>query len=122
VIVWIVPGWHLLDPVMAIAVALHIIYTGVDLLRRSADGLMDVSLPAEDILNLEQIIRAELPKEASYQGLRTRKAGARRFIEFNLLLPGEASVAVAHELCDRIEAKLRACWSNLSVTIHVEPH
>lgn len=101
--------------------ALHIVYTGIDLLRRSADGLMDVSLPPAEIEQVERVIRAELPAEASFQRLRTRKSGARRFIEFQLLLPGEASVSASHRLCDCIEATLGQLWPNSSVTIHVEP-
>jgi len=121
-IVWFAPDWYILDPVMAIGVALHIVYTGIDLLRRSADGLMDVSLPLVEIEQVERVIRTELPAEASFQALRTRKAGARRFIEFQLLLPGEASVSASHRLCDCIEAALAQRWPNSSVTIHVEPH
>jgi divalent metal cation (Fe/Co/Zn/Cd) transporter len=107
---------------MAIGVALHIVYTGIDLLRRSADGLMDVSLPPAEIEQVARVIRAELPAEASFQALRTRKAGVRRFIEFQLLLPGETSVSASHRLCDCIEAALGQLWPNSSITIHVEPH
>jgi cation diffusion facilitator family transporter len=121
-IVWFAPDWYILDPVMAIGVALHIVYTGIDLLRRSVDGLMDVSLPPAEVEQVERVIRAELPAEASFQALRTRKAGVRRFIEFQLLLPGEASVSASHRLCDYIEAALRRLWPNSSIIIHVEPH
>ena len=115
------PDWHVLDPAMAIVVALHIVYTGLGLLRRSIDGLMDASLDAADIVQSETIIRAELPADAHFNALRTRKAGARRFLEFNLLLPGHTSVTEAHRVCDRIEAAFGARWPNVSVTIHVEP-
>jgi cation diffusion facilitator family transporter len=120
-VVWLAPGWAVLDPVMAIAVALHIVYTGFDLLRRSVNGLMDASLPEDEILQSERLIRAHLPQFAGYQGLRTRKAGSRRFIEFSLQLPGSTSVSEAHVVCDRIEAAFAGCWPNASVTIHVEP-
>ena len=120
-IVWIAPDWSILDPVMAMAVALHIIYTGFDLLRRSADGLMDVSLPPAEIDQVEQSIRAELPADAGFQALRTRKAGAHRFVEFHLLVPGAVTVSESHQSCDRIEAALCKLWPNTSVTIHVEP-
>lgn len=120
-VVWAVPDWHILDPIMAIVVALHIVITGLRLLRRSVDGLMDASLPPDEIQRIEAAIAAALPSGASHQALRTRKAGSRRFIEFNLLVAGEASVRDAHRLCDRLEAAVEAVVNNASVTIHVEP-
>jgi cation diffusion facilitator family transporter len=121
-VVWAAPSWHLLDPAMAIVVALQIVYTGFDLLRRSVNGLMDTSLPQDEIVQSERLIRAELPPHASYEALRTRKAGSRRFVEFHLLLPGGTSVSEAHHLCDRIEAAFAGLWPHASVTIHVEPN
>ena len=120
-VVLVAPGWYLLDPIMAIAVALHIVYTGVDLLRRSTRGLMDASLPEEELDRIGRVIATGLPAEASYRALRTRKAGTRRFIEFYLLVPGASRVSEAHGLCDRLETALQAELANASVTIHVEP-
>jgi cation diffusion facilitator family transporter len=121
VVVMAAPGWAILDPLMAIAVALHILRTGFGLLKRSADGLMDAALPAKEVKLAETLIRAELPEGASFHALRTRKAGSRRFVEFHLLVPGATRVADAHALCDRIEAALGARLSRSHVTIHVEP-
>ncbi len=115
------PGWRILDPLIAVAVGLHIVVTGVDLLRRSIDGLMDAALSPKEIRKAEEVIRAELPAGASFHALRTRKAGARRFIDFHLLLPGEISVRESHALCDRLEASIARHLSKASVTIHVEP-
>lgn len=120
-IIMVKPEWALLDSIVAIAVGVHIIFTGIDLLRRSADGLMDAALPASEILEVEKAIRAELPADASFHALRTRKAGARRFIEFHLVVPGSMSVLVSHALCDRIEAGIDAHLARAAVTIHVEP-
>jgi len=120
VVVWM-PQWSILDPVMAIAVAVHILFTGIDLLRRSADGLMDVALPAADVTRMETLIVAELPAKASFHALRTRKAGSRRFVECHLLVPGDLTVSESHALCDRIESALHERFSKLQVTIHVEP-
>jgi len=121
VVVLIVPEWYILDPLMAIGVALHIVYTGVDLMRRSTRGLMDASLPEHELVRTDQVIRSRLPVGAEYHALRTRKAGARRFIEFHLLVPGVTSVTDAHALCDTLEAALAEELPNASVTIHVEP-
>jgi cation diffusion facilitator family transporter len=120
-VVMAMPQWAILDPLMAIAVAIQIVVTGVDLLRRSADGLMDAALPVAEVRHAETLIRAELPEGASFHALRTRKAGARRFLELHLLVPGATSVADSHELCDRIEAALRTHLRKAQVTIHVEP-
>jgi cation diffusion facilitator family transporter len=120
VVIWM-PQWSILDPLMAMAVAAHILFTGFDLLRRSADGLMDAALPEKDVRHAEALIAAELPADASFHALRTRKAGARRFLEFHLLVPGTISVADAHALCDRIEAALMAKLARAEITIHVEP-
>ena len=121
VVVMLKPEWSILDPIMAIVVGVHIIFTAVHLLRRSADGLMDASLPPADIRKAEAAIGEQLPPRASFHDLRTRKAGARRFIEFHLTLPGATSVAESHALCDRIEASIARHLAHATVTIHVEP-
>ncbi len=116
------PGWQILDPLIAVAVGLHIVVTGVDLLRRSIDGLMDAALSPREITKTEELIRAGLPAGASFHALRTRKSGAARFIDFHLLLPGETSVSESHALCDRLEESIARQLARVSVTIHVEPH
>jgi len=121
-VVMAMPQWAILDPLMAIAVGIHIIVTGVNLLRRSADGLMDAALPAAEVTRAEALIRAGVPEGSSFHALRTRKAGARRFLEFHLLVPGTMSVLDSHALCDRIETALMAHLAKAQVTIHVEPN
>jgi cation diffusion facilitator family transporter len=120
-VVWVAPEWSILDPVMAILVALHIVYTGGDLLRRSASGLMDVSLPDHELALIDRVVRSRLGSDADYHALRTRKSGKRRFIDFHLVVPGARTVAEAHALCDALEAALAAELDHTSVTIHVEP-
>ena len=120
-VIMFVPQWYMLDPLIAVAVGIHIIFTGVQLLRRTVDGLMDAALSPEEISQTAQLIRAQLPAGASFHDLRTRKAGARRFIEFHLLVPGETSVNQSHALCDRIEYSIERHLSRAAVTIHVEP-
>jgi cation diffusion facilitator family transporter len=120
-VVLVMPGWHILDPLLAIAVALRIVATGIDLLRRSIDGLMDAALPVDEIERIQQVIEAHIPPQTAYEAMRTRKAGARRFIEFHLLMPGATPVRDAHGLCDRLEEAIQAELPNASVLIHVEP-
>jgi cation diffusion facilitator family transporter len=120
-IIVFMPEWKILDPLIAIAVGLHIVVTGVDLLRRSIDGLMDAALSPGEIGITEELIRAGLPEGASFHALRTRKAGATRFIDFHLLLPGDTSVRESHAVCDRLEESIASHLARASVTIHVEP-
>jgi cation diffusion facilitator family transporter len=120
-IILFVPEWHILDPLIAVAVGIHIIFTGIELLRRTVNGLMDTALSPQEIRRTADLIQAQLPTGASFHDLRTRKAGSRRFIEFHLLVPGETSVNQSHALCDRIEYSIANHLSKASVTIHVEP-
>jgi cation diffusion facilitator family transporter len=120
-VVMITPEWRILDPLIALVVGVHIIWTGVDLLRRSLDGLMDTALSPKEVQKTEELIRGELPPGTSFHAVKTRKAGAQRFIEFHLLVPGESTVNESHALCDRIEAAIAAHLAKASVTIHVEP-
>ncbi|MGE5027151.1 MAG: cation diffusion facilitator family transporter [Betaproteobacteria bacterium] len=121
VVMFAPPAWQILDPLMAAAVGLHIIVTGIQLLWRSWSGLMDAALPADEVRQVEAEIGKLLPAGTSFHDLRTRKSGPRRFIEFHLLVPGESTVNEAHALCDRIEAALESALANAAVTIHVEP-
>lgn len=115
------PRWGWLDPAIAVAVGIHIIFTGVALLRRTVDGLMDAALAPEELAQCVAAIRGELPADAGFHDLRTRKAGAQRFIEFHLAVPGRTTVDASHALCDRIEAAIAARLARAAVTIHVEP-
>lgn len=120
-IILFVPEWNILDPLIAVAVGIHIIFTGIELLRRTVNGLMDTALSPQEIRRTANLIQAQLPAGASFHDLRTRKAGSRRFIEFHLLVPGATSVNQSHALCDRIEYSIANHLSKASVTIHVEP-
>ncbi|MDN3576496.1 cation diffusion facilitator family transporter [Chitinimonas viridis] len=115
------PSWWWLDPLIAIVVAANIVRTGADLLRRSADGLMDAALPAEEQGSIRRILEQQLAPGLRYTGLRTRKAGNRRFVEFKLLVAPAMTVADSHALCDTLEAAIMAELNRCQVTIHVEP-
>ena len=110
-----------LDPLIAILVALNILRTALELIRRAADGLMDVALPPIEVALLQKILKSSLPPTSRLEKLRTRKSGSRRFIEFNLLLPGEMTVAASHALCDQLEDVIHVEFANSEVVIHVEP-
>lgn len=119
-IVWLT-GWEILDPIIAIGVALNISWTGIGLIRRSFNGLMDHALPAMEQEAFRQAVLAQLPAGTNFHALRTRQAGARRFADFHLLVPGHLHVQEAHDLAERIEGALRVLFPMLEVTIHIEP-
>lgn len=112
--------WVFLDPLIAMAVALNILRSGVDLLRRSWSGLMDHTLPPHEVQVIKDALREQSP-ESPFHGLRSRKSGSKRFIDMHLLLPGKCSVKEAHDLCDRIEQQVESQLNHVSLTIHVEP-
>src|SRR5207245_1480733 len=92
-----------------------------DLLWRSAQGLLDRALPQNELSAVRSAIAANLGADAAYHALRTRGAGAVRFVEFHLLVPGSTTVRRAHELAHRIEDAVRAALPGAEVTIHIEP-
>lgn len=120
---WVVKltNWVILDPLIAFAVGGNIIFSGIDLLRRSFRGLMDFRLPAHEIVAIGEVLRRHVGEKLVYHNLRTRKSGSQRFIDFHLLVPGDMSVREAHELCEQIENEIRRHLSNTTVTIHTEP-
>lgn len=117
-----VTGWLRLDPLIALAVALHIVWTGIGLMRRSVAGLLDAAISAEDHAEVDKIIREYTRRYAvKFHAVRTRQAGARRFISFHLLVPDEWPVSRAHQLSEEIEERIRSLVPNASVFVHIEP-
>lgn len=116
-----VTGRVWLDPVLALAVGVNILWAGFHLIRRSFHGLMDHALSADEQRRLRGLIRDALPAGADFHALRTRRAGSRSFAEFHVLVPGSMSVRDAHEVAHQVEDRLRAVVPGLDVTIHIEP-
>ncbi len=120
-------GWWVLDPLLAIAVAINILWVGWRLVRDSVGGLMDESIPEleladiRDALNYALVGLASEGKVLEVHDLRTRRAGPRTFVEFHLVVPGSTSVEQAHQICDRLENALKAQIDGVHTTIHVEP-
>lgn len=114
-------GYTFFDSLLAIVMGGHITWIGLGLIRRSFDGLMDHAIPLEEREQVRELIRANLPEGATFHLLRTRLSGARRFIEFHLLVDGDLSVREGHRLADKLEAALTTAVPELAVTIHVEP-
>ncbi|MEM7499252.1 MAG: cation diffusion facilitator family transporter [Pseudomonadota bacterium] len=115
-------GWLWLDPVLAIAMALNILWHGYGLLREAAGGLMDEAPDPELIARLQEAIGAHGEGAIEAHDIRTRQAGRLLFIDFHLVVPGDMAVAEAHQICDRIEDAIRAVApGDATITIHVEP-
>lgn len=111
----------ILDPLLATLVALNILYMGQRLVRRSVAGLMDAAPDEETLARIRAAISKSATGALEAHDVRTRHAGRAAFIEFHLVVPGDWTVAEAHEVCDRIEAALKAEIDGALITIHVEP-
>jgi len=116
-----ITGVQELDAVIAALIALNIVRTAIELLRESVDGLLDRALPEADQTRLRTVIQGALEPGAAFHALRTRKAGARRFVDFHLLMPGELSIQHAHDLTERIEHAVSESFPNAETTVHIEP-
>lgn len=114
-------GWLWLDPVIALLVAANIVWTGYQLMRRSADGLMDHALPADKLEKIEQLLASYREKGLEFHALRTRQAGSRAFVTLHVLVPGHWSVQEGHDWAGRIEADIRKTLEYADVTTHLEP-
>ncbi|HET9040240.1 MAG TPA: cation diffusion facilitator family transporter [Gemmatimonadales bacterium] len=114
-------GWQRLDPIIAIAVALNIVRTGVSILRRSLLGLLDTAIPEDLLRRISDIFGRHAADGVRFHALRTRQAGAWRFIDFHVLVPGHWSVQRGHDLLEQIEEEVRGAVPNCSVFTHLEP-
>jgi cation diffusion facilitator family transporter len=117
----VLTGWHRLDAIVAIAVAVNVLRSGGKLLWRSMLGLLDTSLPEEMVHTIRGILDAHSPDGVRYHALRTRQAGARRFISFHILVPGGWTVQRGHDLLETIEEKIRGAVPNSTIDTHLEP-
>ncbi len=116
-----VTGWNQLDPLVAIAVAVNIVWTGSRIVMSSVAGLMDASLPASEIKLLRQVLDRYASRGIEYHALRTRQAGARRFVSLHVLVPPEWPVQRGHDELERIEADIRRALPPVTVFTHLEP-
>jgi cation diffusion facilitator family transporter len=113
-------GWLPLDPLVALAVAAQIVWMGVTLLRRSWKGLLDASLSAEELAALDAVLGRHRSDEVRFHAIRTRQAGARRFVSMHVLVPGAWTVSRGHDLLERIEDDVRRAIPNANVSTHLE--
>lgn len=116
-----VTGWQRLDGVVALAVGLNIVVTGVRLLRASTSGLMDKALPDEDHLKIVEVLQRHESETIKFHALQTREAGRERFVSMHVLVPGDWSIQKGHDLSEVIEAEIKALLEHTTVSTHVEP-
>lgn len=114
-------GWARLDPLVAIVVAVQIVWTGWSLIKRSFDGLMDRAIPAKEHAKLIEVLERYKTQGCNYHRLRTRQSGKRSFIDVHLLVPGRTSVLDGHDVVERFEAEVRALLPHVEVLTHLEP-
>lgn len=121
VLLALLTGWWLLDPLLAALVAVNILWSGSKVVKESLSGLMDEAVPEETLGRIRMIISSEAKGAVEAHDLRTRHAGSATFVEFHLVVPSQMTVFDAHEICDRVEAAIAKAIPDTRVTIHIEP-
>jgi cation diffusion facilitator family transporter len=119
-LVW-VTGFVRLDPLIAIAVAVNILFTGYRLLVRSGRGLMDIAMPAEETAEVKAILDAYQPEGIGYHSLRSRQSAARKFMVVHLLVPGDWTVRQGHQIAEEVETKVIRAIPRSNIVTHIEP-
>jgi cation diffusion facilitator family transporter len=115
-------GWLILDPIIALLVALNIVWTGFQLIRRSALGLMDTTVSTETQEKIVEILDGYVAeKKIDYHALRTRQSGARKFVSVHILVPDDWTVQKGHDLTEEIENDICQAVSDSTVFTHLEP-
>lgn len=117
----VVTGWNRLDGIVALAVGLNIIVTGINLLRSSTAGLMDKALSDEDHLKIVEVLTKYESDEVKFHALQTREAGRQRFVSMHVLVPGAWTIQKGHDLSEELEAEIIEQLPDTIITTHVEP-
>ena len=117
----VMTGLLWLDALIAALTAVNILWSGSKLMRESVAGLMDEAVPPDLMVRIRRAVSTHAEGAIEAHDLRSRHAGSVTFIEFHLVVPGEMRVVEAHDICDRIEAALKAEVAGAVITIHVEP-
>jgi len=115
-----ITGWQRLDPLVALLVAANIVWTGVGIVRRSIGGLMDSALGTKDVTIVRQVLDGYAAGGVQFHALRTRQAGAQKFVSVHVLVPGEWTVQRGHELLERIEGDIRRALPDAVAFTHLE--
>lgn len=114
-------GYAMLDPLLAVLVALNILYQGWKVITHSVDGLMDHAVEPAEAEAIKAAIAANATGSLGAHDLKTRRAGAATFVDFHLVVPAAMAVGNAHDICDRLEDAIRVVLPGAQIAIHVEP-
>lgn len=115
-------GWYILDPIIAMLVAVNIVKTGYEVIKRSTLGLMDTVINDEDMEAVTKVLDGYVEQDRiDYHALRTRQSGSRIFISVHILMPDDWSIKRGHELIDKIEEDMRTAVAGSIVFTHMEP-
>jgi cation diffusion facilitator family transporter len=114
-------GWTLIDPMIAILVAVHILLSGVHLLQETAAGLLDTAMPIADRNQIANIFSIYEQRGIHFHALRTRVSGSRGFVTFHVLVPGSWTVQQGHDLCEEVEAAIAQVLPGTHIVAHMEP-
>ncbi|WP_294540886.1 cation diffusion facilitator family transporter [uncultured Rhodoblastus sp.] len=117
----IATGVQQLDSVVAALVAVHVLWSGWEVIHENSGGLLDAAPPEVELKQINEIIAAHAVDAIEFHDVRARNAGSATFIDFHLVVPGAMSVAQSHAICDRLEAALKDQLHEPIVSIHVEP-
>jgi len=112
---------YILDPIIAIFVAIIIIKAAYDITRKSFGGLMDTSLPESEQEAVALCVQEHIGEVSGFHELRTRKAGSQRYIDLHMVIPRKKSIEQAHNICNHLEKDIKGILKRVEVNIHVEP-
>ncbi len=112
---------HLLDPIIALLVAINIVFTGISIMKKSALGLMDTAVSKEDLHKITTILDTYKTKEVTYHGLMTRQSATRSFMSVHILVPGNWTIQKGHDVVDELELEICKSFPKMNVTTHIEP-
>lgn len=115
-----ITGWTILDPLVAMVLAVHVGWTGVGMIRQSVSGLMDEALPKAERAAVDAVLDGFRARGIDFHAVRTRCAGARRFVSMHVLVPGEWTVRRGHDLIEEVEAAVVVALPGASVFTHLE--
>ncbi len=112
---------NIIDPILAIGVAVYILKVAYDTIRKPISGLLDETLPPSQQAVIEDCLRKHSREVSGFHALRTRRAGSQSYIDLHLVMAGDTSLEQAHQICDQIENEMEGRLREASVTIHCEP-
>src|SRR5262249_25501129 len=113
--------WNILDPIIALVVAVNVVWTGLRLLRETSYGLLDTALPADDQRCIRDVLARFTCPDVEFHALRTRRSGSRRFVSMHVLVPGTWTGKQGPDLLEDIESAVRGALPEAAVFTHLEP-